>query len=49
MGRPRLKYKDNIKMDLTEIWFEGVGRIHLTQARVQYQVLMNIVTNLRIS
>jgi hypothetical protein len=33
LGRPRHRWEDNIKMDLTEIGFGDVGWIHLTQER----------------
>jgi hypothetical protein len=31
VGRPRSRWKDNIKTDLREIGLEGVDWIHLTQ------------------
>jgi hypothetical protein len=35
LGRPRRKWEDNIRMDLREIWWEGVNWIHLAQDRDQ--------------
>jgi hypothetical protein len=31
LGRPRRRWEDNIRMDLREMWCEGVDRMHLTQ------------------
>jgi hypothetical protein len=33
LGRPRHKWEDNIRRDLTEIGWEGVDWIHLVQDR----------------
>jgi hypothetical protein len=35
IGIPRRRWKDNIKMDLTEICWNGMARIHLAQDRDQ--------------
>jgi hypothetical protein len=35
LGRPRRRWEDNIKMDLTEIGIDGVKWIRLAQDRVQ--------------
>lgn len=40
---------DNPKMELKEIWFQGVDCIHLAQDRDQLQVLVNVVMNLSCS
>jgi len=32
LGKPGYRQKDNLKMDLTEIGWEYLGSIHLTQA-----------------
>jgi hypothetical protein len=42
LGRLRRRWKDNIRTDLVEIWWEGVDWIHLAQDR-------NMVINLRVS
>jgi hypothetical protein len=34
-GRPRRRWKDNIRMDLREVWWEGVDWMHLVQVRDQ--------------
>jgi hypothetical protein len=35
LGRPKRRWKDNIKMDLGEIGIDGASRIRLAQDRVQ--------------
>jgi hypothetical protein len=35
LGRPRRRWVDNIKMDLTEIGWDGMARIDLTEDRDQ--------------
>jgi hypothetical protein len=37
LGRPRRRWKDNIKMDLRETGIDGANWIRLTQDRVQCQ------------
>jgi hypothetical protein len=39
LGRPRRKWEHNIRMDLREIWREGVKWMHLAQDRDQWQAL----------
>jgi transcription termination factor 2 len=46
LGKPRRRWKDNIKMDLREIGFEDVDWIHLAQDRDRWQALVNMVMNL---
>jgi hypothetical protein len=43
----RCRWKNNIRMDLREIWWEVVDWIHLAQDRNQWWVLVNMVTNLQ--
>jgi hypothetical protein len=43
IGRPRRRSEDNIRMNLTEIIWEGVDWMHLAQGRDQWQALMNAV------
>jgi len=38
--------EDNIKMDIKQVWYEGVDLIQLAQDGVQSQALMNTVLNL---
>jgi hypothetical protein len=40
-GGPRLRWEDNIKMDLQEVWLEGMGRIHLAQDMYMWRALVN--------
>jgi hypothetical protein len=35
LGRPRRRWKDNIRMDIKEIGWEGVDWIHLAKDRNQ--------------
>jgi hypothetical protein len=43
LGRPRRRWKDNIKMDLWEIGFGDVDWIHLAQDRDRWRALVNKV------
>jgi hypothetical protein len=45
-GRPRRRWKDNIRMDLEKIGWESVDWIHLSQDRDQWRALVNTVMNL---
>jgi hypothetical protein len=44
--RHRHRWEVNIRMDLREIWWEGVDWIHLIHDRDQWQALVNMVINL---
>jgi hypothetical protein len=48
LGRPRRRWKDNIKMDLRETGFGDVDWIHLARDRDTWQALVNTVMNLRV-
>jgi hypothetical protein len=48
LGRPKHRWKDNIRIDLRETWWEGVNWIHLAQDRDQRWALVNTVMNLRV-
>jgi hypothetical protein len=48
LGRPRRRWVDNIKMDLREIGWDGMGWIVLAQDRDQWRALVNTVMNLRV-
>jgi hypothetical protein len=39
---------DNIRMDVTEVWWEFVDWMHLLQESDQWQALMNTVMNHRV-
>jgi hypothetical protein len=45
LGRPRLRWKYNNKMDLQEVRCGGVGWIGLAQYRDRWRALMNEVMN----
>ncbi|PNF27019.1 hypothetical protein B7P43_G11925, partial [Cryptotermes secundus] len=46
LGRPRRRWMDNIKMDLREIEWNGMGWIDLAEDRDQRRALVNMVINL---
>jgi hypothetical protein len=48
LGRPRRRWVDNIKMDLSEIGWGGVNWIGLAQDRDRWRALVNSVMNLRV-
>ena len=45
LGRPRLRWEDNIKMDLHEVGCECLDWIELAQDRDSWQALLNAVMN----
>jgi hypothetical protein len=47
-GKPRRRLKDNIKMDLQEVGWEGMDLIDLAQERDSYWALVNVVMNLQV-
>jgi hypothetical protein len=48
LGRPRHRWKDNIKMDLREVGWGGMDWINLAQDRDRWRALVNTVMNLRV-
>jgi hypothetical protein len=48
LGRPRHRWEDNIKMDLSQIGWGGMNWIHLVQDRDQWRTLVNTVMKLRV-
>jgi hypothetical protein len=48
LERPRLRWMDNIKMDLREIGWNGIDWIDLALDRDQWRALVNTVMNLRV-
>jgi hypothetical protein len=48
MGRPRLRWEDNIKMDLQEVGCGGMDWIQQAQDRDRWRKLVNAVKNLRV-
>ena len=47
-GRPRLRWKDNIKMDLQAVGCGGMDWIDLAQNRDRWWALVIVVINLRV-
>jgi hypothetical protein len=48
LGRPRRRWVNNIKMDLSETGWDGMDWIDMAQDRDQWRVLVNTVMNLRV-
>jgi hypothetical protein len=48
LGRPRRRWVDNIKMDLSEIGWDGVDWVDLAQDRDHWRALVNTVMKLRV-
>jgi hypothetical protein len=48
LGRPRRRWEDNIKMDVTEIGWGGMDWIDLTKDKGHWRILLNTVMNLRV-
>jgi transcription termination factor 2 len=47
-GRPRRRWRDNIKMDVRDIGIDGMKWIWLAQDRVHWWAFVNTVVNLRV-
>jgi hypothetical protein len=48
LGRPRRRWIDKIKLDLSEIGLNVVDRIGLAQDRYRWRALVNSVMDLRV-
>jgi len=48
LGGPRRRWKDDMRMNPTEIWREGVVWMHLAQNRDQWMPLVHTVMKIRI-
>jgi hypothetical protein len=48
LGRPRHRWKDNIKMDLKAMGFGGMNWIELAQDRDRLRALVNAVMGFRV-
>jgi hypothetical protein len=48
LGRPRRRWKENIKTGLGKIQWGGMNWIHLAQDRDQWRAFVNTVMNLRV-
>jgi hypothetical protein len=42
------RWEDNIRMDLREIWWEGVNWMHLAQDRGQWRAVVKTVMYLQV-
>jgi hypothetical protein len=49
LGRYRRRWEDNIRMDLREIWWEGVDWMHVIQNKDQWWAVVNRVMNHRVA
>jgi hypothetical protein len=49
LGRPRCRWKDNIKMDLQEVGCEGMDLTELAENRDSWRALVNAVMNPRVT
>jgi hypothetical protein len=47
-GRPRRRWKDNIKMDLWEVGGDGGDWMELAQDRERWRALVSTVNNVRV-
>ena len=48
LGRPRLRWEDNVKMDLQGVECGGMDWNDLVQDRDRWRTLVNAVMNLRV-
>jgi len=48
LARPRLRWEDNIKMDLHEVGCGGMDWMELAQDKESWRALVNAVMNLRV-
>jgi hypothetical protein len=48
LERPRRRWADNTKMDLRDVWWDGMDWIDQTQDRDQWRALVNTVMKLRV-
>jgi hypothetical protein len=48
LGRPRLRWEDNIKMDLQEVGWGDMDWIDIAQDRDRWRALVSAVMNLRV-
>jgi hypothetical protein len=46
LGRPKLRWEDNINLDLREIGIDGAYWIQLARVRIQWRAFVNTVMNL---
>jgi hypothetical protein len=46
LRRSRRRWEDNIKLDLSEIWIDGLNWTQLDQDRIQWRAFVNTLMNL---
>jgi hypothetical protein len=49
LGKPRLRWRDNIKMNLKEVGCEGMDLIYLIHDRLHWLALVNEIINLPVA
>jgi transposase len=49
LGRPRRRWEDTIKMNISETGFDGENWIQLAQDRVQWRACMSTVMKLQVT
>jgi hypothetical protein len=49
VGRPRVRWAENIKIDLIEVGWGGVDWIGLVLGRNKWKALLNAVMNIRVT
>jgi hypothetical protein len=47
LGRPSVRWENNMKIDLRDIGIDGVNWIRLAQDRIEWRVFVNTLMNLR--
>jgi hypothetical protein len=47
LGRPRHRWRDNIKMDLREVGYGSMNWLELAEDKDRWRGLVNVVTNSR--
>jgi hypothetical protein len=47
-GRPKHRWKSNIRTDFREIWWESMDWSYLVQDRGQWRAVVNMVMNLQV-
>jgi hypothetical protein len=48
LGRTRRRWKDNVKIDIRDIEWDGMDWIDLVQDRDKWRALVNVVMNFRV-
>jgi hypothetical protein len=48
LGRPKSRWKDNMKMDIQQVGYGGMDWMELAKDRDKWRALVNAVMNLRV-